>query len=194
MGGEGRRALDDACAGSAAGRALAHASANPNHIWQDYRFTEADYISKGGILLQASRVPVCMLAEPQTAQEEWRERQSGAAGQTQGRSGVMPWELDPQWMYLPHLAQQRGETEGDQAGGGREEQGVAERLVLRGRGGHLLRVTGPMVWCARCACHAVARHGAGLKGVCGERKSDATQKRLQRLHAGRHPISGRPLV
>ena len=95
MGGEGRRALDDACAGSAAGRALAHASANPNHIWQDYRFTEADYISKGGILLQASRVPVCMLAEPQTAQEEWRERQSGAAGQTQGRSGVMPRELDP---------------------------------------------------------------------------------------------------
>ena len=37
MGGEGRRALDDACAGSAAGSALAHASGNPNHTWQDYR-------------------------------------------------------------------------------------------------------------------------------------------------------------
>ena len=185
---EGKRLLHDACAGSAAGRALAHSSGNPNHLWKDYRFTEAGHIGRGGIFLQESRVPACMLADGHTGQEAAVWRQGATPRHTQEEEYVRPWERDPQWLYLPHSAQRiEEEAKGSRA----QEEG---QQTQRGRGGHLLRVTGPMVWCTRCACHAMARLGTGLKGTCVIRQRNATRKRLQRLHAGRHPVTGGPLV
>ena len=102
-----KRVLDDACTGSAAGRALAHASGNPNQLWQDDRYIEADFIVKGGNFLQASRVPAFMLVEGHIRREVFDERQGEASrGAEEGRH-AMPWERDPECLYLPHLARRR---------------------------------------------------------------------------------------
>ena len=191
--GAGTRVLDDACKGSAGGRALAHATGCANHIWREHRHTEGELIVKGGTMLQASRVPVNMVEEEDTPPPERPQRSYAAvgAGQLQPLEPPPLWLQDPQWLYLPHLTlgQQERKEDGQERTSRDKECAQGGRLH-RGSGGHLLRVTGPMVWCARCACHALKRHGTGLKGACVVRKQDATHKRLQRLHAGRHPVSG----
>ena len=188
------RVLDDACTGSVAGRAIAHASGSPNHLWQAYRHSEADFIVKGGSFLQASRVPQSMFTEEHTPLEGACVWTGGAARDVEEDRRAMPWERDPDWLYLPHLPARRHDQGGGMVDGSRVKAIGGEQLPQRGAGGHLMRVTGPMAWCARCACHAVARHGIGFKGACMVRRNDATQKRLQRLHSGRHLVTGKTLV
>ena len=174
---------------------MAHATGCANFIWRECRHTESELIVKGGTMLQASRVPESMVVEEETQEQAWSGR-SGVAGGARQRQASEPtptWLRDPEWLYLPHLqqGQQEGKEEAEARGG--EGEGASAGRLRRGVGGHLLRATGALVWCARCACHAIKRHGTGLKGACVVRRSDATQKRLQRLHAGRHPVTGKAL-
>ena len=189
------KALVDACKGSAGGRALAHATGCPNDLWKQFLYTEGELILKGATLLQPSRVPEAMVVQESLEPlAPLRSQCAEAASGNQGGEATVPWLQDPEWLYLPHLQAERGLAGGQgNGGGGSEEGGGVSRDMRKGPGGHLLRTTGPLIWCARCACHALQRHGTGLKGECVARKNDATNKRLQRLHAGKHPVSGRPL-
>ena len=189
------RALGDACKGSAGGRALAHAMDCANFIWKECRYTEGELIVKGGTMLQASRVPENMVVEGTREQEApGRAHEGEATRARQASEQAAPWLQDPQWLYLPHLQEDRAEAGKEQVGRSDEEQGGGLSTQWhKGVGGHLLRATGALIWCARCACHAIKRHGTGLKGACVIRRRDATQKRLQRLHAGRHPVTGQLL-
>ncbi len=60
--------------------------------------------------------------------------------------------------------------------------------------GHHLRVTGPVVWCDRCARYASRRLGRALKAACSGEAKGAYSTRLLRLRAGRHPLTGDLLV
>ena len=221
---EGRRALDDACTGAAAGKALAHASGNKNFIWNERRYTEAETMMKGASLTEGSRVPLNMIDESKVAEveEARKSRQGGTRGTGEERRGEenLPWTWGPSrkgrqgerreagggeenlpWMrapsWMPRHLWLRSETQEDQE---KEEQQCegAETVVARARnGGHLIRTKGPLVWCARCACFAVQRHGRGLKAACAADTSSGHTRslfrRLQRLEAGLHPVTGRPV-
>ena len=112
-------------------------------------------------------------------------------GGNEDGGGWRPWEEDPQWLHLPHLSEERG-REAKKGGDTEAGLGKAEEARVQ-RGGHWLRVTGGLVWCARCACYANKRHGVGLKGVCYPGRGGAAKARLARLHQGLHPITGRIL-
>jgi hypothetical protein len=57
---------------------------------------------------------------------------------------------------------------------------------------HQLRLTGPMVWCARCGHHALQRV-RGLGEACAGRPEGVYAVRLRRLLEGRHPITDKPM-
>ena len=89
----------------------------------------------------------------------------------------------------------RGEEEGrGTLGGGRGR--VQPQADLDAARGHVLRVVGSTVFCVKCASHARARLGTGLKGVCPQPQDatrNATAARLRRLHQGLHPVTGRTM-
>ena len=189
------KALVDACKGSAGGRALAHATDRPNYVWNRFLYTEGELMLKGATLVQTSRVPEAMVEQdPREPTALAPSRREVPAREIQDEGVPVPWMQDPEWLYLPHLRAERGTAGGEgNSGGGNVDGRGGERVGGTGKDGHILRTTGPLIWCARCACHALQRLGTGLKGTCTRRENDATKKRLQRLHAGRHPVSGRPL-
>ena len=128
----------------------------------------------------------------------WGPSRKGRQGERREAGGGeenLPWMRAPSWM--PRHLWLRSETQEDQE---KEEQQCegAETVVARARnGGHLIRTKGPLVWCARCACFAVQRHGRGLKAACAADTSSGHTRslfrRLQRLEAGLHPVTGRPV-
>ena len=186
------KVLMDACKGSAGGRALAHSTGSQNHIWREHRYTEGELILKGASLLQQSRVPEAMVSHDERGlAEAGHEAHRVGGSEGQEAEAALPWLRDPPWLLLsPLQAQQEQDEEVGSSRHGDEARGNEPRPSQKGAGGHLLRTTGALIWCARCACHAFQRHGRGLKGTCVIRKSDATQKRPQRLHAGRHLVTG----
>ena len=205
-----RRALKSSpCGGSAGGRAMAHATGNVNYIWKVHTLATEGMAQQGARLVRRSHVPSEMVDTARFAEMEGEYADTlrkdlraaeGAVGETEqeGRAAgvgyealgasegrwVLPWEEDPQWMYLPHLQGERQEKAVDtERGSG--SIGEAVRLA----GGHRLRVTGPLVRCTRCACFALHRHGQGLKRACNPKQGRAARVRLDRLHQGRHPIT-----
>ncbi len=115
--------------------------------------------------------------------------------QAEGRTR-MPWQGEPRWMRLARgLGGVDSEDEGVANLDGSADDGQqGEREVSRQRGGHTLRVTGPLVWCSSCAGYALRRWGVRLRGVCRPRKGDATRRRLELLHQGKHPLTGIPIL
>ena len=101
----------------------------------------------------------------------------------------LPWEQDPQWLYMPHLKATLGQEGiiGTEVDFGKDA--AEARLV----GGHYLRNTGALVWCTKCGNFAHRRLGRGLKGVCMVSQKGARRVRLTRLHQGLHPLTGRKL-
>ncbi len=123
-----------------------------------------------------------------------RRRTAPAGSATQGTSGGrMPWEGQPRWMRIARgLGGVSSEDEHDvyeeAAGVGAEQLATCTDDVQSGR--LTLRVTGPLVWCSACAGYALRRWGVRLRGACRPRRGDATRRRLELLHQGRHPITG----
>ena len=58
---------------------------------------------------------------------------------------------------------------------------------------HSLRTTAGAVWCSHCGRSAITRIGVGLLRPCRGFADGAYPARMERLRAGRHPVSGRPL-
>ena len=175
---EGRGFRADACNGSAGGRALAHATGNRNHVWSHFLHSVSSLCMKGHSIVKRSHVPGHMVDE--SMEEEEEERGLGAAGRGQVEEEVSaPWMRDPEWLYLPHLQQDRQEE-------------LKTRKTASGRTDkqHLLRASGAIIWCLRCGCFAALRHGKGLKGQCQPGKNSSARVRIARLQAGRHPLTG----
>ncbi len=60
---------------------------------------------------------------------------------------------------------------------------------------HHFTVTGPLTWCSRCARYAHLRVGRGFTtSQCLPLRGGATQRRLDFLNAGLHPLTGEPLT
>ncbi len=77
-----------------------------------------------------------------------------------------------------------------------ESEGAAVRVEGQWGHGHRLSVCGPAIWCRDCGHDAIRRAGRGLAATClGSGSADAAaRRRIDRLSAGRHPISGEPLA
>ncbi len=120
----------------------------------------------------------------------------------------MEWIREPAWMpdWMPRLPPLPPREVDDQVS---ERRAGADRLELRSgpdradgaarasrtnQSGHVLRITGSLVWCARCAAYASRRWGVRLRGACRPGTGDATRSRLQSLSQGRHPITGAQLL
>ncbi len=95
----------------------------------------------------------------------------------------------------------RAEGDGRAGGGqparvhGRRYTGIVADPVDAARsGGHQLKITGPIIYCGRCGRYASRRIGKALKAQCIGLASGAYSTRLERLNAGRHPITGIDLV
>ncbi len=71
-----------------------------------------------------------------------------------------------------------------------DQTGTAEHADDSSASGHVLRLTGGMIWCRRCARYAHRRVGVGLRGICQPSLGDATRRRLELLEQGCHPITG----
>ena len=186
------KVLMDACKGRAGGRTLAHSTDSQNHIWREHRYTEGEIILKGATLPQQSSVPEAMVLDERGLAEAGHDEHRDGGRDGQGEEAAIPWFRDPLWLRFPPLqTQQEQDKEAGSSRHGCEARDTEPRPCQKGAGEHLLRTTGAPIRCARCACHAFQRHGRGLKGICVIRKTDATQKRPQRLHAGRHPITSK---
>jgi hypothetical protein len=85
--------------------------------------------------------------------------------------------------------------------GVQEESGAEDTTELQHTAGeagpihvsHSLRSTAGAVWCSHCGRSAIARIGIGLLRPCRGVADGAYPARMERLRAGLHPVSGRPL-
>ncbi len=119
--------------------------------------------------------------------------------QGQGVTRGLWWIRDPSWMpdWMPRLPPLPAEADG---AGQREPLGGVDRAGSGAQAaaptplGHVLRITGNLVWCARCAAYASRRWGVRLRGACRPGAGDATRSRLEALARGRHPITGMQLL
>ncbi len=88
------------------------------------------------------------------------------------------------------------------AGRGRRKEGVGRRYTglfadpadTLDASGHSLRITGPMIWCAKCGRYALRRVGKSLKSTCKGVAEGAYYTRLARLREGRHPLKNTALI
>ncbi len=71
---------------------------------------------------------------------------------------------------------------------------VADPVDGADAGGHLLRVSGPLIWCSRCGRYAMRRVRGTLRGACGGEATGAYATRVARMWAGKHPLTGEPLT
>ncbi len=119
----------------------------------------------------------------------------------------LSWIREPSWMpdWMPRLPPlppgdgagrepaRRLRVERQEPSGGDARAGEGAHAAAVTSSGHVLRITGSLVWCARCAAYAARRWGARLRGVCRPGMGDATRSRLEALSQGRHPITGAQL-
>ncbi len=132
--------------------------------------------------------------------------QGGESGSEEARGRgskrpAMPSEHRPR----DKRARQEGVAEAvDPSPGGQDQSGrvfgrrytglAADPVDAQQSRGHSLRITGPMIWCAKCARYALRRVGKSLKGECVGQALGAYATRLARLKEGRHPLTNAALV
>ncbi len=71
---------------------------------------------------------------------------------------------------------------------------VSDPVDTDGTEGHALYITGPIIWCDKCGRYATRRVRKSLKEKCLGLATGAYPTRLARLRAGRHPMTGEPIV
>ncbi len=80
-------------------------------------------------------------------------------------------------------------------GFGRRYTGVVgDPVDAEDASGHVLRITGPIIWCNRCGRYAMRRLRRSLKNKCVGEATAAYATRLARLRAGRHPLTNVEVV
>ncbi len=96
---------------------------------------------------------------------------------------------------------QLAESQGDQANNdqrrrhGRRYAGLlADPVDAADASGHMLRISGPLIWCSRCGRYAMNRLRRSLRSVCIGEATGAYATRLTRLWSGRHPLTNAALV
>ena len=186
------------CEGSAAGRAAARVTGNLNHIWAQNMHSRQSLMLRGARLIAGDPPPKWLvdsssLHEVAHSDEHLRAMMLLLSRRTEEHAASLPpWMRAPHWMS-PHLVQPWEEEEGAflrLVGCTREKLGPREH-------GHLIRFSGPLVYCTKCACFAHRRLGCRFKGTCQPsvgRAASAVSSRLLRLNGGRHPITGQPLA
>ena len=60
--------------------------------------------------------------------------------------------------------------------------------------GHVLMVTGRIIWCAVCGRYQTSKLTCRLREQCPKQPENRSHYRLKRLQTGRHPATGEPLV
>ncbi len=59
--------------------------------------------------------------------------------------------------------------------------------------GHDVRLNGGLAFCVRCGAYAIHRVGRAISAACAGPAAD-TRLKVERMRAGRHPVSGAPLA
>ncbi len=126
--------------------------------------------------------------EPEAKRARVPER--GAGGHSAGVE-----EAESEEGGQPAAPAQRG-AEGERRGEyGRRYLGlVADPVDTADAGGHLLRISGPLVYCDRCGRYAMRRLRRTLRNQCSGEAKGAYATRLVRMRTGCHPITGAELV
>ncbi len=130
-----------------------------------------------------------------------RVRHRAAGDINRPQREVIGWIRDPEWLpswapRLPPLTAVPADDHDQRHGGDGQGVTTADPAPAvaspsdASRTGHVLRVTGSLVWCMRCAAYASRRWGARLRGSCRPGTGDSTRSRLELLSQGRHPITG----
>ena len=69
----------------------------------------------------------------------------------------------------------------------------AEPIQPEAADGHVLMVTGPIVWCSVCGRYQTSKRTCRLREQCPKEPEHRSHYRLKRLQKGRHPATGKPL-
>lgn len=96
------------------------------------------------------------------------------------------WEGDEPF---GHLAAEPSEIGGQSPV---RSEALPEESTAAGFRAHRLRKHGSTAWCDVCGRWAIARVGLGLSGNCTGVLGSYSARR-ERLRAGKHPLTGRPL-
>ena len=191
--------LPSKCEGTAAGRAAARTTGNINYIWAQFALSRAELMKKGGRLKSATRPPK-WLVDPGRLEEaagnperlaaltKYLLTASGVDDEDRAMAPAPPWLQAPAWMPM-HLAQPWEEDEEAM----RRLHGCFRANLGPRQTGHKLAFAGPVAYCTRCACFALARLGCQFKGegvLPSGRALSAVSYRLARLRAGKQPITG----
>ncbi len=88
----------------------------------------------------------------------------------------------------------RGEAAPRPAHGRRYSGLLGDPVDSRDSRGHLLFISGAMIWCGTCGRYATKRLGRALRAPCPGEATGAYLTRLTRLRQGLHPLTGSRLV
>jgi len=74
-----------------------------------------------------------------------------------------------------------------------EEPQEEEPIQPEDADGHVLMVTGQIIWCSVCGRYQTSKRTCKLREVCPKQPENRSHYRLKRLQQGRHPTTGEPL-
>ncbi len=103
-----------------------------------------------------------------------------------------PWMREPEWMptWLHRKKDGRQQSrEGEQEATGSASTSSGGALSATSTTHHLMNV-GPLLFCNQCGAYGLSRAGSKLMGTCAAVVSRDVRKRLERMRAGLHPITG----
>ena len=75
-----------------------------------------------------------------------------------------------------------------------KSQDAEEPIQPEDADGHVLMVTGPIIWCSLCGRYQTHKRTCRLREQCPKEPEHRAHYRLKRLQKGRRPATGRPLV
>ena len=160
-----------ACAGCPSGRILARAHADAALRSQVMSFSDYDMKARGATPFEeADERVLSQVPEPAIAESEREEH----------------WEGDEPF---GHLSAEPSEIGGQSPV---RSEALPEESTAAGFRAHRLRKHGSTAWCDVCGRWAIARVGLGLSGNCTGVLGSYSARR-ERLRAGKHPLTGRPL-
>ena len=74
-----------------------------------------------------------------------------------------------------------------------EEPQEEEPIQPEDADGHVLMVTGRIIWCSVCGRYQTSKRTCRLREQCPKQPENRSHYRLKRLQQGRHPATGEPL-
>ena len=74
-----------------------------------------------------------------------------------------------------------------------EEPQEEEPIQPEDADGHVLMVTGRIIWCSVCGRYQTSKRTCRLREQCPKQPENRSHYRLKRLQKGRHPATGEPL-